>query len=270
MVSADKDFFVKEVTSNEKNTLQLLNRAGLKIAPAVHSRRLLEKGYLVTDFIPGDRLQSKHLQPSLIRDYAQMQNALNDRSLFEPNLTPSGCKYNDRDDGFYRQALIHNFREGRQYLNELSSAYGLPIVDQLQRVADSLDASLDAIVNEYAGMPFAWLHNDFREDNILGDPQRLMDWGSSYGHGPFLIDLAAFLVDDPGSLMLFTQESDIGKSTDLLRMKRWLMAALGARFVEFICYRIALKGGNVDTRETCKAFLEYEYPVFRNLLGFRL
>jgi hypothetical protein len=269
MVSPGKDFFVKAVTPNEKYTLQLISLAGLSIAPAVHSGRLLEEGCLVTDFIPGDRLMSKRLPPALVREVAQMHNVLNDQALFERSTTPSSCKYSDHDDGFYRQSLLTNFRAGRQLLQALATQYHLPSIDQFQRVADSLAANLEVLAEVYAGMPFAWLHNDFREDNILGDPPRLVDWGSSYGHGPFLVDLAPFLVDDPDGFRLFIGESDIAKFVDQRVLKRWQMAALGARFVECIRWRIALEGGNVGTAQDCRAFLEYEGVPFRHLLGYK-
>jgi hypothetical protein len=51
LFSAERDFFVKEVTYNEKYTLQLFHKAVLKIAPIVHSTLLLDKGILVTDTI---------------------------------------------------------------------------------------------------------------------------------------------------------------------------------------------------------------------------
>ena len=76
MVSAGRDYFVKAITPNEKYTLQLLHQARLSLAPAIYSVPLLEMGCLVTDFIHGNQLSVKRLQPSLIRAVAQMQNAL--------------------------------------------------------------------------------------------------------------------------------------------------------------------------------------------------
>jgi len=270
MFSTNREYFVKEVTYNEKYTLQLLHRAGLKIATAVHSTRLLEQGVLVTDFIGGERPRTKRLQPSLVHNYAVMQNALNDRSLFDQNPTPSGCKYTDRDDGFYKSSLVENFRNGRGYLQVLSGKYLPPILDEYNKIADYIEDRLDDFASEFSAMPFAWLHNDFREDNILGDPQRLIDWGSSYGHGPFLTDLAPFLVDEPGTFELFVQGSDICRSVDSSAAKRWLMISLAARFVEFIKFRIDLNVGDVDARQACRSYLEYEYFPFRHLISYSL
>ena len=117
------------------------------------------------------------------------------------------------------------------------------------------------------GMPFAWQHHDFREANIVGTPQRLVDWGSSYGHGPFLFDLAPFLVDDARGSRLYRQELEICRGVSDNVFDAWMQAALAAAFASLLMYRLCPGGGNIDDRESAQKFLEYEFQPFRRLMA---
>jgi hypothetical protein len=115
---------------------------------------------------------------------------------------------------------------------------------------------------------FARQHHDFKEDNIIGEPQKLIDWGSSYGYGPFLFDLAPFLVNDPDSLETFIKSSDNRKNTPRKQIDRWLHAPLGARFLGLLRWHLHPDEprGIIHSEEECRSFLEYEYRPYKKLL----
>jgi hypothetical protein len=117
-------------------------------------------------------------------------------------------------------------------------------------------------------MPFGWLHHDFRETHIVGDPPRLIDWGSSYGHGPFLFDLGPFLVNDVRGLECFIAHSDICGSASRAEIDRWLYTANCASFAGFTLWRLADPGyaRRVQDKTSCQALLEYEYPVYEPIV----
>jgi len=249
-------YFVKEIKDNERYTLQLLHQLGLRIAPQVVYPDMLGQHVLVSSFTDGQPIQQKKLDAGLIRNFAHMQNALNDRRLFRSGRPPSGCKYTDHDDGFFRNGMLSNIEGGYRNLLALRDL-ALPIVDRLIAVADRIRTNADRLASMYAEMPFAWQHHDFREGHILGNPQRLVDWGSSYGHGPFLFDLAPFFVDDVDGSGLYRQELEICRNISAGVFDVWMQGALAARFASFLTYRLCPGGGNVNNREQARRFLEY-------------
>jgi aminoglycoside phosphotransferase (APT) family kinase protein len=114
-------------------------------------------------------------------------------------------------------------------------------------------------------MPFARQHHDFREGNILGEnPQVIIDWGSSYGHGPFLYDLAPFLLNHQENLAIFIQHSDICKQAGRTAIKRWLYVAACARFMTFFTY--IRERADCEKVKDLEAFLEYHYQTYGSLL----
>lgn len=260
------DYFVKIVKDNERRILQLLDRLGLDIAPRVIYPHLLEHNILVAEFIPGGQLQSKTLDPLLVQRYALMQNALNDESLFREGNPASGCAFSDHDDGFYRAGFMSCLDKGYEKLLRLRH-HGLDIVERYVRLAEHLRANRARIADVYAGMPFAWLHHDFKENNIVGNPPKLVDWGSSYGHGPFLYDLGPFVRQDAQVMATFAQYSDICRCAAPAQIQRWAYAATCASLAGFMCWRLEEPGGNWSTRAECQAFLEYEYSAYHDLLG---
>ena len=270
--SQNHDYFVKETKDNESQALQMLESLELDICPKVVFPELLKENILVAEYIPGGVLQDKKLDQGLVINYCAMQNAFNDRQLFGSLEPFTQVDYSDRDDaGFYRALLPRGCREGYPKLVALRQ-YNLPIVDDYIRVADLVRAYEDQIAGEYSAMPFGWLHHDFREDNIVGSPQKLVDWGSSYGHGPFLFDLAPFLINDEMSLRTFVAQSDICHRASPTDIERWVFIATCATFVGFWLWRIKdpdEPGGNWTTRNECRDFLEYEFEPFRALIDHR-
>lgn len=267
----DYDYFVKEIKPNEARILRLLAHFDLRIAPPVLVPELLADDILVAEYIVGDPLASKTLPPGLIERYADMQNVLNDRDTLLGTEAFAGCSFTTEDDGFYRRSVLRCMDRGYENLLSLRR-HDLPVVEAFVGIADHVRTHRDAIAAAFSGMPFAWLHHDFREAQIIGDPPVLVDWGSSYGHGPFLFDLGPFLIGDPEGLQTFAACSEVCCGAAPASIERWLYAATCAAFAGFTLWRLG-EFGYVDgrqDREACRALLEYEYPPFAALLHCEL
>lgn len=265
LTSGETSYFVKEIKDNERIILQLLTSLELNLCPRVIYPDILEHHLLVAEYIPGGHFQNKKLDPELIKSFATMQNVLNNENVLKQHHVLSDRKFHDRDDDACQEGWSRLLDEGYEKLLRLRK-YDLAVVEAFVEIADHLGAHRERILNEFCRMPFAWQHHDFKENNIVGSPQKLADWGSSYGHGPFLFDLAPFLFNDDQSLNLYIAHSDICKKDDRETIERWLYAATCARFIAFLQWRIDEDGGNVSARDDCKAFLEYEYETYKGLL----
>lgn len=263
----DRDYFVKEVKENERRILGFLTEFGLEIAPRIVLPELLDQDIAVYEYVRGAHLQGKRLPPALIENYARMQNVLNQEDLFLQSHAFRGRTFSREDDGFYRGSITRCIDQGYEHLLQLR-AHNLPVVEAFIELADHVRRYRAPIVDDFAAMPFGWLHHDFREPHIVGDPPRLIDWGSSYGHGPFLFDLAPFLANDEPGLVTLIAHSDICASAARAQIERWLYAALCAGLGGFMLWRV----GNVEyaglmqDRASCRALLEYEYPAYRGIL----
>jgi hypothetical protein len=263
----EQHFFVKEVKANEARILRLLSHFRLQIAPRVVVPELLQDDILVAEYVEGRPLEGKRLPPGLIRRYADMQNALNNRQALVGSKVFGGCAFTTEDDGFYRRSIMRCLDQGYENLLSLRR-HDLAVVEAFIEIADHVRADRDAITDAFSGMPFAWLHHDFREAHIVGDPAVLVDWGSSYGHGPFLFDLAPFLFGDAEGLETFIACSGTCQGASRPSIQRWLYAATCAAFAAFMLWRLE-DFGYVDghqSREACRALLEYEYPAYAFLL----
>jgi len=127
--SHGESYFVKETKNNERRILQLLTSLKLQICPLVVYRDLLEQNLLVAEYIPGGHIKSKKLDPGLVENFAVMHNVLNSESLLRQHSAFSGCKFNDKDDGFYRGSITGGLDEGYENILRLRG-YDLPIVEE--------------------------------------------------------------------------------------------------------------------------------------------
>ena len=187
-----------------------------------------------------------------------MQNLLNQEHAFRESDALRGCAFTREDDGFYRSSITRC----------IERAHDLPVVEAFIEIADHIHAHRATITDAFCSMPFGWLYHDFREIQIIGDPPRLIDWGSSYGHGPFLFDFAPFLVNDERGLAAFFAHSDICRSATEDEIERCLHAANCAHFAGFTLWRLSDPPvvSQVQTREGCRALLAYEYPAYRRVI----
>jgi hypothetical protein len=97
---------------------------------------------------------------------------------------------------------------------------------------------------------------------------QVIDWRSSYGHGPFLVDLAPFLVNDARGLATFVTHSDVCRSATRAEIERWLYAANCAGFAGSMLCRLAdpPTARRTQDRDACRALLAYEYPAYRGIV----
>ncbi len=252
----EKDFFVKQIKDNEREILKLLTPLRLLHIVRPSFPDLLDRNILVSETITGGPIQSKDLEAGLIRDFTTFQNHFNSPEFLQGPRTDDG--------GFFRDYLTSCFETGYNNLVELR-VHGFPIVEKFVKVAQHLMATQDEIIFEFSSMPFARQHHDFREGNILGEnPQVIIDWGSSYGHGPFLYDLAPFLLNDQENLEIFIQHSDICKQADRMAIKRWLYVAACARFMTFFTY--IREQADCEKVKDLEAWLTYHYQTYASLL----
>jgi hypothetical protein len=263
------DLFVKTTRDNESRRLRLLAYLDLAVCPRILYPELLDENLLVAQYVPDGPLREKRLEPGPVVNYCAMQNELNQRHLFESVEPFTRCEFHKDDaGGCYHSLIARELEEGYPKLIALR-VYGLPIIEEYVEMAERVGEHSDRIAHAYATMPFAWLHHDFREDNIVGSPQKLSDWGSSYGHGPFAFDLAPFLILDPGALVTFMAHSDICRQAERSQILWWVFIGTCADFMGFLLWRVGYPdepGGNWDTPEECRRFLEYEAPPFRAML----
>ncbi|MAG45609.1 MAG: hypothetical protein CMH63_02435 [Nanoarchaeota archaeon] len=258
-----KKYFVKEIKENEKVILLALTKLKLGLIPKVVYSDLLQKGVLVQEYISGNHLKNKKsIEVQLIKKFAKFQNSFNDKNVKKKLNKFSKCESTDKDDGFFKGEISFNFNYDKDLLN--LKKYKLQIVNDYISILDYLRKDKKRIIDEFSTMPFARQHHDFKEDNIVGKPQRLVDWGSSYGHGPFLFDLAPFLVDNKKAFTEFVKNSNICKKYNKEQIERWLYVSLSARFLELLRYRLEI-GVNFRNKAECEMFLEYEYKTYKSL-----
>jgi len=261
-----KKYFVKEVKDNEANALLLIYPLKLKHFINVLCPDLLMNNVLVSEFVSGKTLKTKILHPGLLRDFAEMQNRLNDVSYFNGYNSNkySLCKFSDHDDGFFRNGYLECFDVAYKNIVNLNNRYSLPIVQKFLVLIEFLMEDKERIVDELVTMPFAWQHHDFREDNIVGRRQVLIDWGSSYGYGPFMFDLAPFLLNNRRSLDVYIEVSEICRRASRKRIEKWVYVSAAIRILERLRYQFG-ELSQINS-ESVREFLEYEYETYKFLL----
>ena len=220
-----KDYYVKEISEQEHKILPVLLAIKSRLIPPVAYPDLLAKDILVSPYLgrcvrPGGRLE-----PRLFREFAVMQNTLNNPAVRRKLKRSHGYQWNDRDDGYFSRGVTKPLAESRRLLRRLTRRYGWRILDAWRTAFDLMAGQERALAREFGGMPFGRQHHDLREDNIVGKPQRLADWGSSYGHGPFIYDVAPYLPGDPRLREAFVRTSDICRRADPRTIDRWIWLA---------------------------------------------
>jgi hypothetical protein len=248
-----RDYFLKEVRENERETLRRVTALGLEHLPRLISPELLQQDILVTLFVPGGPIKSKRLEPGLLGDYAALQNHLNRPEQVDGPLHD--------DEFFYGGSVLRWGRGARKRLQELHRRENCPIVGQYRRLTEQIGRDIERLAHEYSVMPFAWLHHDFREANILaGPPQIIVDWGSSYGRGPFMFDVAPFCLRYRENLEPFTAHSDICRAARKEDIERWLLVAARVRFLAMLHYL-----GELPPARSLEQFLQYEWETYSKL-----
>jgi len=204
------------------------------------------------------------IYPETIVAYAAFQNALDDCSIFNMVNFQNQIKTNKQDDGFYRATFLENMRHGADHLLRLKS-FNWSILKDYDRLLKWIVERQDVLIDGFAGSPFAWIHHDFDDYNLIGWPQKLIDWGSSYGYGPYLYDISPYLLNNQESLRMFSQSSWIWARHAEEDNQRSLMANVCARFVGFLNWNLDdfLK---MDMAPPIQDLLEAKIRVFKTIL----
>lgn len=218
-----QDLFCKRIEPNEARALARPAPLGLDHMLSVPYPDLLAEGLLVTPFVDAPRIRGKRVSDGLLADMAVVQNHL--------NQAPHDQHAGRATHGPY---LAECLDEARQHLPQIEKPWS-PALDRWSdwlRRREEDETAIAAVVN---AMPRAWLHHDFREANILDSrPQMLVDWGSSWGQGPFLFDVAPFVYGRTASIVAFCETSNIARACLRADIERWLVAATVARAAGYV------------------------------------
>jgi hypothetical protein len=264
----NKRYFVKEVKPHEAQANYFLSILGLEHLPTTLYPELLDKKVLVMPFIEGGmmRERKRRIDYGLLHDFIKFQNKMNDKSFFDKYNRLGIHNFGRVDEGFFKGRVVRNLKAGRLNLLKAKRKYHIPIIDKYIEIADFLKPFANKISEEFASMPFARQHHDFREDNIISKRHLLIDWGSSYGYGPFMYDLAIFLIHDKKALNIFIKESNIARKATKEQIKRWLYVALVDRFDDFCKWHLKPGTPNEISKIRLKKVLEYNYKTYEYLL----
>jgi hypothetical protein len=263
----NKTYFIKEVKPHEAQAEYFLSKLKLKRLPWARFPELLKSKILVREFIPGRMLKSKRLDPSLVRDFAKFQNRLNDKKFFKDNNLFNLNNYGRVDEKFYRKGKTYDFSYVSKRLKQLEK-YNLEVVDKYWEILNHIREDKKSIVDDFVTMPYARQHHDFREDNIIvfNGSTRLIDWGSSYAHGPFMFDIAPFLIDNKDCYNAFVRASDICGESSKKEIQRWVYVSLAMNFLSVLKWRLHSSEGKTKDKETLRKYLNYEYKTYKRLL----
>jgi Ser/Thr protein kinase RdoA (MazF antagonist) len=161
-----------------------------------------------------------------------MQNTLNDPAVCRRLKASHGFGWSAKDDGYYRKNTGTDLSGPVKCVQRAKRKFGWPVCDVYLEALASIEGRMTRIAREYVGMPFARLHYDLREDNVVGKPQRLADWGSSYGQGMFMYDVAIHIGGDAQARKAFVETSDICRKASERDVAGWLWLATCIRLTE--------------------------------------
>jgi hypothetical protein len=263
-----KKYFSKEVKLHEAQVNYFLYKLKLRHLPYSLFPKLLKKGILIMPNIDGKMLRKKQLDINLLKDFIKFQNKMNNRAYFEKHNTTKLNNYSQSEDGFFAKNLYDNFKECKKNLLKLKKKYKLKIIQDFLELLNLISINKEGIIKDFVSMPFTRQHHDFREDNIIvnNGGQFLIDWGSSYGYGPFMYDYAEFLVDNQKALNIVINKSKICKNICLITIERWLYVSLIAKMLNMLRWYIQKGHHNIETKKNVKKLLEHEYKTYKVLL----
>lgn len=220
--------------------------------------------------IEGKMLRKRKIKLKLLEDFIQFQNKMNKKKLFDKYNFLKLENYSQKEDGFFSKNFYNSFIESRKNLLRLKRKYNLEVVNDFIKLLNFVSKDKKKIIKDFVSMPFARQHHDFREDNILVNKngQFLIDWGSSYGYGPFMYDYSKFLVNHKEAFNLVIKKSDMCKNIDRKKIDRWLYVSLIKKMLNMLQWYLQKDHHNIETKEKTKKMLDYEYKTYKNLLNF--
>jgi len=264
-----RKYFVKEVKPHEAQINYFLCILNLKHLPHAVYPELLKKKILIMPFIVGKMLRKRKIDYKLLKNFITFQNRMNNKQFFDSNNIMQLTNYLQKDDGFWLKNLDRDWEGAHNNLIFLKRRYPkLDVINNFIEILNYLKKDKNKIQTEFAKMPFARQHHDFREDNILVTKrgQVLIDWGSSYGYGPFMYDYSKFLINDFESFEIVLKSSNICKNVPKNKVQRWLYVALVKKMFNMLKWYIPKGHHNIETESKTKKMLEYEYKTYKYLL----
>jgi len=225
-----EDYYVKEINTGERKSLLVLAAIGSKLIPPIDFPVLLSQRILVSQYLGPCMRPKAKLEPRLFREYARMQNALNDPAVRRKLRRTHGYRWSDKDNGWFSGGYAKGISGCLPWMKRFKRRYRLRELNAWVEAFTLMARNARLIAREYSGMPFARLHCDFRAYNIVGKPQRLTDWCSSYersirGYGPFMSDVGWYLARDERARREFVRTSDICRKADSNEIDRWIWLA---------------------------------------------
>jgi hypothetical protein len=263
-----KKYFIKETKEHEAQVNYFLAVLKLGHIPYSVYPELLKKNILVLNFIEGGMMPqtNRKIDLDLLKDFTIFQNKMTNKKFFDRYNILKLDNFSTKNDSWFTGRLQRNLAAGKENLIKLKRKYGWKIIDNYIKIADFLKLDEDNISKEFADMPFARQHHDLREDNIIGKKHKLIDWGSSYGYGPFVYDVCLFLINNKKAFDTFVKNSDIAKKYSRKQLERWLYVALADRFDDFCKWHLKPGTPNLISKNKLNRILNYNYKTYKYLL----
>jgi len=253
LINGDCDFFAKEIKNNERDILKVIRNLGLKHIEEIICPDLLEDNILITQFVEAGHIKNMDIGSGLIEDLAKIQNYYFEKDFQKEPTDVERTGWGNFLEGHYTRSSAK--------LEELKDTYP-DIIPGYKNIFDKLEQHFDNIKASYIQMPFRHLHNDFREENILASsPPKIIDWGSSYGFGPMLYDIAPFILYKPQLLDNYRRIIAGFEDNSDKEFLKWTYICGVARFYAFLTY---IK--EFSQSDGIEKALKQKYPVWEKLL----
>lgn len=259
---------VKETRPNETLILRVLAHLGSDVSPRIHHPELLKASLLVWEYVtpatPGP------VSAALAQAYARFQNVTEDGTIFDELALPAKRDKSGHD--FYADTLIRCLAQGRENVRKMERI-GLQTPWTICEVLELVGAHPNELADGFGAAPFAWIHNDFRDENIVGADgdgggQRLIDWGSSYGYGPYLYDIAPYLLESDEAMRAYGAESTIWRHRTVDQRDNDLMICAVAALLGYLHWHLGdlLHDGDVARLQRSFQRRQAQFQLLRNLL----
>jgi thiamine kinase-like enzyme len=207
---------------------------------------------------------------ALAQAYARFQNATEDGTIFDEWVLPAKRDKSGHD--FYADALIRCLAQARENVQKVEGV-GLEKPQAICEVLELVGEHPNELADGFGAVPFAWIHNDFRDENIVGADgdgggQRLIDWGSSYGYGPYLYDIAPYLLESGEAMRAYAVESTIWRRRTVDQRSSDLIVCATAALLGYLHWHLGdlLQDGDVACLQRSLQRRQVQFQLLRDLL----
>jgi hypothetical protein len=252
--------FIKVVNNKESIILSEITKLQSQYIVGSILPELLKENIFIANFI--NEASQPYLNNEFLYDYFRMQQLFDDHSKLNQLF--------GTDQSIYRNYNFIPFKEN--ILNDINVALRVFKCLQIQTEGNLFyyeeifnDISLKKlnIVDCYCCMPLRWLQNDFKRGNLIGKKPSLIDWGESYGMGPFLHDIAPFISKEIFDSCFEIISTKYKKSIE--ECYRWLFSALCIRLTHEIVWQYMNYFRTSSKIITNIETFDQQYPSYRQL-----